>query len=419
LCHHIRNTEGYSSDQKTHTGRPLHEQANDSANRRRQIVAAVRAGSSFRAVARTFAVGVATVASWVHRAGKRRLDRVDWTDRPKTPRHTQRTASAVEGQVLQLRRELTASDLGSCGAWAIREALLERGVTPLPSLRTVNRILARHGAFDGRRRTRRPPPPLGWYLPEVARRQAELDSFDVVEGLAMQGGHRVEVLNGVSLHGGLVASWPGAAPVRAVDVVESLLEHWRAFGLPGYAQFDNDPIFQGSHFVRDALGRVSRLCLALAVVPVFTPPRETGFQAAVESFNGWWQMRVWARCRPATLEAVADRSGRYVQAVRQQRAVRIEAAPSRRPFPTGWEFDVHAVPRGRLIFLRRTDEQGRVEVLGHRWRVAESWPHRLVRAEVDLDRARLRFYALRRRDPLAQPLLHEEPYQLPRRRFRG
>jgi hypothetical protein len=383
------------------------------------MVAAVRRGRALRAVARHFRVSVATVAYWVQRAGDHRLDRVDWQDRPKTPRHTRRTTATVEDQILQLRKELADSDLGSCGAVAIRAALRERGVRPLPALRTVNRILARRGALDGRRRPRRPPPPAGWYLPDVGARQAELDSFDIVEGLAMQGGRRVEVLNGVSLHGGLVASWPGAAPVTAVGVVAALQEHWRAVGLPSYAQFDNDPIFQGTHRVADALGRVSRLCLALEVVPVFVPPRETGFQAAIESFNGWWQLRVWARCRPATLATVTDRSQRYVHALRQQRAVRIEAAPPRRPFPEGWAFDVQAVPRGRVVFLRRTDEQGRVEVLGRPWCVAPTWPHRLVRAEVDLSGQRLRFYALRRRDPGTQPLLREEPYQLPERRFRG
>jgi transposase len=383
------------------------------------MVAAVRRGRALRAVARHFRVSVATVAYWVQRAGDRRLDRVDWHDRPKTPRHTRRTTPTVEEQILRLRKELADSDLGSCGAGAIRDALRERGIRPLPALRTVNRSLARRGALDGRRRPRRPPPPAGWYLPDVGARRAELDSFDIVEGLAMQGGRRVEVLNGVSLHGGLVVSWPGAAPVTAVGVVAALQEHWRAVGLPAYAQFDNDPIFQGTHRVPDALGRVSRLCLALEVVPVFVPPRATGFQAAIESFNGWWQLRVWARCRPATLALVADRSARYVRAWRQQRAVRIEAAPPRRPFPEGWAFEVQAAPRGRVIFLRRTDEQGRVEVLGRRWCVAPAWPHRLVRAEVDRNVQRLRFDALRRRDPGAQPLLHEEPYQLPERRFRG
>ena len=80
------------------------------------------------------------------------------------------------------------------------------------------------------------------------------------------------MLNAVSLHGGLVASWPVQASVTAKLVVECLVEHWREFGLPGYAQFDNDMIFQGTHAHPDAVGRVSRLCLGLGVVPVFVPP---------------------------------------------------------------------------------------------------------------------------------------------------
>ena len=114
-----------------------------------------------------------------------------------------------------------------------------------------------------------------------------MDSFDVVEGLVIKDGPEIEVLNGVSLRGGLVVSWPTAAAVTAVFTVESLTAHWREVGLPRYAQFDNAMIFQGTHRYPDALGRVIRLCLSLGVVPVFVPPREMGFQAMIESYNGW------------------------------------------------------------------------------------------------------------------------------------
>jgi hypothetical protein len=51
------------------------------------------------------------------------------------------------------------------------------------------------------------------------------------------------VLNGISLQGGLAVSWPVEASGMAKFVVESLIEHWREFGLPGDARFDNDTIF--------------------------------------------------------------------------------------------------------------------------------------------------------------------------------
>ena len=205
-----------------------------------------------------------------------------------------------------MRTELgQVSDLGFHGAEAIHEALKARKVEPLPSVRTINRILERRGALDGQRRIRRPAPPPGWHLPEVASKRRELDSFDVVEGLVIKDGPQVEVLNGISLHGGLAASWPMEASVTAKVVVESLIEHWRAFGLPGYAQFDNDTIFQGPHAHPDVIGRVSRLCLSLGVVPVFVVPHEFGFQSTIENYNGTWQAKVWARFEHGSLPGLA------------------------------------------------------------------------------------------------------------------
>jgi putative transposase len=382
------------------------------------MVAAVRQHQSIRAVARRFGVSTSTVVYWVARAQGQRLDRVDWEDRSRAPHHTQRTAAELEEQVLRLRRQLRQeSDLGAYGADAIQQALREQGLTDVPSVRTIHRILQRRGALDRRPRVRRPPPPRGWYLPELAKGRAELDSFDIVEGLTIQDGPRVEVLNGVSAHGGLPVSWPVVAPVTAKLTVTSLLEHWRAVGLPNYAQFDNDMNFQGTHRYPDALGRVIRACLSLGVTPVFVPPREMGFQAAIESYNGWWQTRVWLRFRHASVTDLCARSGRHVTALRRHRLARIEAAPERRAFPAGWKLDLQASPQGRLIYLRRTDGQGGAEVLGQRWQVSENWPHRLVRVEVDLTGKRLRIYTLRRRDPKSQPRVLDVPYQLPQRRF--
>jgi hypothetical protein len=332
---------------------------------------------------------------------------------------TQRTPPSIEDLILDLRRQLTAqSDLGHSGAEAIFAILLERGTVPLPSVRTIGRVLERRGALDVQRRVRRPPPPVGWYLPDVAARRAELDSIDIVEGLAIKDGPYLEVLNAVSLHGGLVGSWPHEGAVTAVWVVESLIKHWRAVGLPSYAQFDNDTIFTGPHTHPDIVGRVMRLCLSLGVVPVFAPPRETGFQAMIENYNGQWQAKVWARFTFTTPQQVREQSDRFVTAVRGRRSERIDAAPSRRAFPRGWKLDLQAHPRGRIIFLRRTDAAGAVRLLERTFVVAPQWVNRLVRVELDLDAGKLRSYALRRKEPTAQPLLKELDHRLPKRKFR-
>jgi len=381
------------------------------------MVAAVRRGQPLREVAGRFGVGVATVAYWVQRATGQRLDRVDWSDRSSAPHTTRRTDTSLEDLVLQTRRDLAVGDLGAIGADAIRQTLLNQDVAKVPSVRTINRILGRRGALDGRKRTRRPPPPTGWYLPDVAQTLAELDSIDIVEGLVIKGGPHVEVLNVVSLHGGLTASWPVESPVTSERTVQSLVEHWRAVGLPAYAQFDNDPIFHGTHRYPDALGRVIRLCLSLKVVPVLVPPRETGFQAMIESYNGWWQSKVWSRFQHHDLADLQGHSQRYVAALRTQRAARIEAAPDRRAFPAGWKLNLKKRPSGRVVYLRRSNDNSAVLLLGETWPLGQVWPNRLVRCEVSLDEDKIRFFTLRRKEPTSQPQIREVDYRLPNRGF--
>jgi len=378
----------------------------------------VRRGTPLRQVAEDFRVAPSTVLFWAQRAGTARLDRVEWTDRPRGPRTpANRYPRAVEDVVLRVRGALKGtSDLGEFGAQAIHAALQERGVAVLPSVRTIGRILDRRGALDSRYRVRRPAPPPGWYLPDLAAGEAELDSFDIIEGLVIRGGTPVEVLTGLSLHGSLGAAWPRAA-ITAPVVVDTLTAHWREVGLPAYAQFDNDPCFQGAHVHPDTLGQVPRLCLSLGVVPVFVPPRESGFQAAIENFNGRWQAKVWARFEHTSRPGVQRQSVKYIAASRRKAAARIENAPPRRPFPARWRFDPRLYPQGRLIFLRRTNDDGAITVLGHTFPVDPTWCHRLVRAEVDLEAHRIRFHALRRREPSWQPLLGSVPYEFPHRRF--
>lgn len=382
------------------------------------MVAAVRRGVSLRAVAQRFRTSLRVVQYWVARAAGQRLDRVDWDDRPRGCRTAvNRTPEALEDRVVRLRKFLRErSDLGECGPQAIHDELLRQNVPSVPSPRTIARILGRRGLLDGRRRTRRPPPPKGWFLPDVAAGRVELDNFDIIEDLVIQGGGDVNILTGISLHGGLSAAWP-RRQILAKNTVESLVEHWREVGLPGYAKFDNDTIFQGAHQFPDSFGRVTRLCLSLGVIPVFAPPRETGFQADIEAFNGRWQEGVWQRFHFSCLKEVQRQSRKYIAASRQKSAPRIAEAPRRRSFPDDWKLNLQRPLRGTVIYLRRTDQTGRVTLLGHTYLADPDWCSRLVRAEVKLTQGEIRIYALRRREPDVHRLLSTHVYKTPRKKF--
>ena len=382
------------------------------------MVRLVRSGKSMHAVAAKLHVDPSSVSFWVARAKGRRLDRVDFSD-GKPGRAWNRLAPGVEQHIVELRRSLREeSVLGEYGAKAIQRALQAELASGVPAVATINRTLARKGLQDGARRIRRAPPPKGWYLPTLAAGTAELDSFDLIEELKIASGPLVWVLNGTSLHGALVDSWPLRQP-KATLVLDRLLERWRRDGLPAYAQFDNGTQFQGAHQFADSVGRVSRLCLQLGITPVFAPPREPGLQNAIEAYNGLWLAKVWRRWQVRDFTHLEALSVAYVDAHRARGRARQDAAPERRTFPKEFTLNLHAKPQGTIIYVRRASEQGRVQLLGRTFDVCLHWPHRLVRCEVNLTEEHIRFHALRKREPADQPLLREIPYHRGHKLFQG
>ncbi len=323
----------------------------------------------------------------------------------------------MEQRVLIIRRQLrTKSDLGEYGPEAIQREMQRRGERVIPSVATIARSLSRRGALDGRRRIRRPAPPPGWYLPEVAGQRAEMDNFDAIEDLVIRGGIDGNVLTGISLHGGLSAAWP-VAQVTAKFTVDGLLEHWREVGLPRSAKFDNGTVFQGAHQWPDSFGRVTRMCLSLRVIPLFAPLLCRGFQADIEAFNRRWQEAVWSRFTFRNRDDVVAQSSRFVATHRQRYAVRIEDAPARQPFPRNWRLNLQRPLQGTVIYVRETNARGQALVLGHTFDVSPIWTNRLVRADVDLTQGQIRFQALRRKAPHNHLLLATHDYETPTKRL--
>ncbi len=383
------------------------------------MVLLARRGIALREIARRFRLALSNVQYWVRRAGTRRLDRVDFQERSHRPRRPPHALSAhLVRRILRLRHYLRHHGaLGEYGPVAILRTLRSESPPgrPVPSRTTIANVLRRHGLVGGPRRLRRPSPPPGWHLPEVAAARAELDSCDVIEGLVIQGIGEVQILNVISLYGGLCGSFLDAT-VTARVTQDSLLCHWRAHGLPGYAQFDNDLRFHGPHHHPDRLGSVALFCLALGITPVFTPPREHGLQNQIESFNYLWQTKVWARFHHASRTALRRRSDRFVAAHQLKSQVRQQTAPPRRSWPPD---RLPARADLKVIFIRRTDATGHVSLLANRFHVDPDWIHRLVRCELHLHSQRIDYFGLRRSQPDQQPLLTSYHAKTPMAHFVG
>lgn len=360
-----------------------------------------RKGCSQRAIAKRLAVSLGAVQHWLHRAQAG----APLPDRSCAPlRQAAQTAAHIEALICELRTSLAVhSDLGFSGPQAIAAALaLRLAAKQVPSIRTIARVLARQGLLDGTKRIRRKAPPTGWHLPALCAGHAQADTFDGIEDLPIEGVGRCHALTTKSLAGPLVGAWLNPR-ITAAWVVACLAAHWHAHGLPTYAQFDNDTRFQGPHNRPNVIGEVIRFCLRVGVTPVFAPPRETGFQADIEGFNALWQAKVWRRAHHTSMAALPTASDKFCAAYTRHRAARAEHAAQRRRFPG--KPGLGPIKSGTIIFIRRTNESGAVRVLEQSYLVSSQWPHRLVRVELDVATRSLRFYRLRRREPLRQPLL--------------
>ena len=380
------------------------------------MVAAVRRGQSLRVVARRFGVGVATVAHWVERAKGQRLDRIDWSDRSHAPHQPRRTDTALEDLVLKTRTPWPSAtwepsapppSATLSGSRASRRrprfgpstasSLAVRAGRPpphAPAAAAPRLVSARGrrgpgavGQLRHRRGTGHPrrPPGRGAQRGVLARRIGCL----LADGVAGHGGHDRAIARGALARSRL-------ARLRPVRQRHDLPGHASLRGCPG-TDHPLVPELRSGAGVRPAAR--NRL-----------PGHDRELQRLVASQG-------LVRFHHANVADVQGHSQKYVQALRKQRAARIEAAPSRRPFPEAWKLDLKKRPRGRLIYLRRSNGSSAVTLLGRTWPLGQLWPNRLVRCEVDLDHDKLRFFTLRRKEPTSQPQILEVDYRLPARGF--
>ena len=324
------------------------------------------------------------------------LGEVDWSARPAGCRvSAHRTKAGVE-------QRMSSSSGGNCeprAIWvstdpeAIQRELQQRGERVIPAVATIARILSRRGALDGRKRVRRKAPPPGWFLSDVSDKRAEMDNFDAIEDLVIRGGIDVNVLTGISLHGGLCAAWP-AAQITAKVTVECLLEHWREVGLPRYAKFDNGTVFHGTHRWPDSLGRVTRMCLSLEVTPVFAAAAVPRISSRYRSLQPTLARRGLVALSTSVIVTRwwLNPTG-FVDAHRRRYSVRIEDAPRSQTVPQELATELAtAADRNRDLSSRETNAKGQAVVLGNTFNVSPVWIHRLVRADVDLTKGQIRFY---------------------------
>jgi transposase InsO family protein len=380
---------------------------------RRWAVARIDAGDPVTAVA----AALGRSRTWVYRWLARAQDaEATWpADRSHRPTHQAGLTPAEVVEAVTLVRLSLYNQGLLCGAQNIRWELAELSVTPLPSVRTINRILAR--AELTHRRTGRYVPKGTPYPALVASTVNAVHQVDYVGPCYLRGPVRFWSLNTVDLATARCALEPVQSRAGQATV-DALWASWHRLGLPAHVQVDNEGVFYGSPTHPRGMGLLIRLCLGQGIEPWFIPVREPWRNGVVEKFNDHYGSKFLARIDvpdaaalgPAhrAFEAKHNSRYRYSKLGGQTPLTALQRAGQALRFPPVAEAPRVPLPKPEtgcyhLVRFIRSDQH--LDVFGERFLLPPAAEYAYVVATVDVAQQQLR--VMLGADPVA-----EFPYRL-------
>ena len=210
----------------------------------------------------------------------------EWYEEKSRCPHTNpnRTALEIEEIVKFIRLDLYNQGLFH-GAQAIQWRMEELNVKPIPSLRTIGRILSRNELTH--KRTGNYVPKGKKYPKLNANKPRVVHQTDFIGPCYLKGPVRFYSLNSVDIATGRCA----VEPVEfkgGQNTINGFWETWKRLGMPKYQQVDNEMVFYGSPTYPRAMGKVIRLCLMYGIEPIFIPVSEPWRNGVIEKFNHQW-----------------------------------------------------------------------------------------------------------------------------------
>jgi len=191
------------------------------------------------------------------------------------------TSAEIEEIVKMVRLNLYNQDL-FCGAQAISWEMEDLGVRPLPSIRTINRILSRNDLTH--RRTGKYEAKGTAYpkLPSLLPNQTH--QADLVGPCYLKGPVRFYSLNVVDTATVRCGLHPSSSK-SGQSIFDGFWAIWTRMGIPNHIQIDNAMSFFGSPTHPRGMGPLIRLCLHNDVEPWFIPMAEPWRNGMIENFN--------------------------------------------------------------------------------------------------------------------------------------
>ncbi len=312
-----------------------------------------------------------------------------------------RTPSEIEEIVKIIRLNLYNQGL-FCGAQAIRWELEDLGTQPVPSIRTINRILSRNGLTH--RRTGKYEAKGTAYpkLPSLFPNQTH--QADLVGPCYLKGPVRFYSLNVIDTATVRCGLHPDISK-SGQAILEGFWAIWKRMGIPNHVQVDNAMSFFGSPTHPRGMGPLIRLCLHNGVEPWFIPVAEPWRNGMIESFNDRYQQRFLAKQKmlsKSDLEAGSlkfeqwhNSKYRYSKISGKTPLKALAASTTKLRFPGDVEPPRYrqkkpTTGKDHLVRLIRSNEQ--INIFGELFRVPPELVYEYVVATIDVKDQKLQLF---------------------------
>jgi len=341
---------------------------------------------------------------WLYKWVKRfDPDDATWChDRSRHPLNTpHRTPLEIEEIVKMIRLNLYNNNL-FCGAQAIRWEMEDMGVVPLPSERTINRILARNDMTH--RRTGRYEPKGLPYPVLPSARPNQTHQADLVGPRFLRGPIRFFSQNAIDV----TTNRSGVEPLPGKDsqnIINGFWAIWLRLGIPENLQVDNELSYYGSHRYPRGMGALIRLCLHLGIELWFIPIAEPWRNGVIEKFNDHYQQKFLNKLTMSSFDELVTGSlafenrhnsrYRYSKLGGKTPLMSLTNTKAKLSFPTEEKPAAHPLPKpetGCYHLIRFIRSDLKLNIFGEIFSVAPELQYEYVVATVDVKEQKLKLF---------------------------
>jgi transposase InsO family protein len=371
---------------------------------RQQAIKLRLAGRSVEEICRIVGYGPAWFHIWWRRY--RTLGPNGLFDLTRSNVQPRRISAELERTIVGIRQRLASqahpgTRYNLIGASSILAELQILHIRPLPSARTIERVLERNGETVPKVRLA-PYLARNTYPKPQANFSNQLHQVDAVGPLYLKGNRqRYYIFTCKDVYDGAV--YLKLYRSRKMEVILDFLgECWKNLGLPEQVQFDNAREIVGWGPAARYLSRVLRLCLRFGVEVLLIPPGRPQHNGSVEHFNGWFQPRLFQRhysqvrlLKRELLRLQETVNTQHVQpriggltAVQHRRRIKIRKLPSNYVVPT----EPLSIAAGWITFFRQVTAHGNIHLLSQTFYVGKRVKGEYVKVRLDTKRAHLTVY---------------------------